>query len=119
MRATLRLLQHRQPMIKFVGKHTPPAKLDHTPVAHPASPTHTLPNSFAQYRQKAQQHGPLNGGSKLGLGAIGSHSGHSLGSVEPKKGEYFDRDELPRRFRRTPWTTAEIEAVESGGASMF
>lgn len=138
MRATLRLLQHRQPMIKFIGRrHTPPAsqslgalvsllltmrvvEIDHSPAPHPASPTQSLPDSFATYRQKAQQHGPLNGGnSSIPFGAIGSHSGHSLGTVEPDKGEYFDRSELPRRFQRTPWTLQEIEAVESGGASLF
>ncbi len=92
--------------------------VDHTPAAHPASPTHTLPNSFAQYRQRAQQHGPLTGnGNSHAPGAIGSHSGHSLGPVKADKGEYFDRSELPTRFRRTPWTAAEIEAIESGGAS--
>ena len=92
--------------------------VDHTPTPHPASPTLKLPNSFAQYREKAQQHGPLNtSSSSHGLGAIGGHSGHSLGSVEPEKGEFFDRSELPRRFQRTPWTAAEIEAIESGGAS--
>jgi len=52
-------------------------------------------------------------------GRVGGQSGSSLGSVQPAKGEYFDRDELPARFRRTPFSLEEIEAINSGGASMF
>lgn len=132
MHATKQLLAQRQPLIKFLGKRTIPssqsshrrklvrmltmAEIDHTPHAHPASPTHSLPESFASYRQKAQQHGPLNTQTHGGL--IGGHSGASLGPVEPGKGMYFDRAELPQRFQRLAWTQAEIEAVESGGASL-
>jgi small subunit ribosomal protein YMR-31 len=52
-------------------------------------------------------------------GAIGGKPGQSLGPVKPGPGEYFDRNELPQRFWRTPWSEEEIEAVETGGASMF
>ncbi|KAG9235053.1 hypothetical protein BJ875DRAFT_483594 [Amylocarpus encephaloides] len=113
----------RTPMIKFIGKRTYPASVDHTPHAHPASPTHELPAdftsrssspSFSSYRQRAQQHGPLgkNGDS------IGSISGHSLGPVAPVKGQYFDRNELPVRFRRAPIDLSEIDAIETGGATL-
>ena len=58
--------------------------------------------------------------SDFAHGAIGGHTGHELGSVQvEKKGEVFDRSELPERFRRTRWTEAEIEAVGSGGASAW
>lgn len=102
----------------------PSPEVDHTPQPHPASPTHELPNSFASYRKKAQQHGPLGGSRSASIAAqyggyIGSHTGKSLGSVQPAEGEYFDRNDLPARFRRTPWSQAEIDAIESGGASMF
>jgi small subunit ribosomal protein YMR-31 len=113
--------QQRVPLIKFVGKRTAPESTDHTPQAHPASPSRNLPDSFAAYRQNAQQHGPLNHrtpSSTIG-GAIGGQSGQSLGPVEPPKGQYFDRDELPEKFRRKPWTQAEIDAVQTGGASLF
>jgi len=100
-------------MIKFLGKRTPPARVDATPTVHPASPTPTLPNTFAYYRQQAQQHGPLN----IGLGGIGAKSGASLGPVDAPKGEYFDRSQLPHKFAKLPWTLAEIEAIESGGAT--
>ncbi|KAF2872515.1 hypothetical protein BDV95DRAFT_593874 [Massariosphaeria phaeospora] len=116
MNATKALLQGRQPMIRFLGKRTTPATIDHTPHAHPASPTHSLPESFASYRQKAQQHGPLN---QYSTGHVGSRPGASLGPIEAGKGNFFDRSELPRRFQRLAWTQAEIEAVESGGASQF
>lgn len=52
-------------------------------------------------------------------GAIGGHSGHELGSVEAPKGVLFDRSELPKRFKGLGWTEREIEAVETGGASLF
>lgn len=95
---------------------------DHTPKVHPASTSDSLPDSFASYRQKAQQHGPLNGRQQVTSpygGIIGSHPGASLGPVEPAKGEFFDRDELPARFRRTAWTQVEMDAVDSGGASLL
>ncbi|KAI9715965.1 MAG: hypothetical protein M1812_005599 [Candelaria pacifica] len=113
--------QHRKPMIRFLGKRSPPESVDHAPHAHPASPTHNLPDSFASYRQNAQQHGPLGRKtvSPSGIGAIGGHAGSSLGPVEPAKGQYFDRSELPARFRATPWSQDEIDAIETGGASMF
>ena len=52
-------------------------------------------------------------------GVIGGKAGRSLGSIKPKEGEFFDRSELPRRFRKLEFTEAEMEAVESGGASMW
>ncbi|KAF2266659.1 hypothetical protein CC78DRAFT_513307 [Lojkania enalia] len=120
MNASKQLLsQQRQPLIRFLGKRTIPSKIDHTPQAHPAAPTHQLPESFAAYRQKAQQHGPLNQQHHFSSGGIGGQSGASLGPVEAGKGNYFDRSELPKRFQRLAWTQAEIEAVESGGASLF
>lgn len=42
-----------------------------------------------------------------------------MGSVQPKEGEFWDRSELPMRFRRTPWSQTEIDAIETGGASLF
>jgi len=131
----------RVPLIKFIGKRTPPKTIDHTPTAHPASPSHNLPDSFANYRSNAQQHGPLGSQGSAhsskpspsasssapasvpsfshAYGAIGGHSGHSLGKIDPPEGMYFDRSELPQRFRRTSWSQAEIDAIETGGASMW
>ncbi|KAL5120565.1 hypothetical protein ACEQ8H_001584 [Pleosporales sp. CAS-2024a] len=124
MNATRILHNGRQPMIRFLGKRTIPSKIDHTPHAHPAAPSDALPESFASYRKKAQQHGPLNPGlrsnySTIVGGHIGGTPGTALGRVEAGKGEYFDRSELPARFQRLSWTPAEIEAIESGGASMY
>ncbi|RMZ84387.1 hypothetical protein DV738_g638, partial [Chaetothyriales sp. CBS 135597] len=101
----------RTPLIKFLGKRTVPKSVDHAPHAHPASPTHRLPDSFASYRSNAQQHGPL------ALGIIGARSGAELGPVQPAAGEFFDRSELPRRFRKLAWSEEEIDAVNSGGAT--
>ncbi|KAF2479894.1 hypothetical protein BDY17DRAFT_348515 [Neohortaea acidophila] len=112
-------------------------EIDHSPHAHPAAPDSSLPESFAQYRGRAIQHGPLAGQqqqqqkstSKSGssgsssasaavapYGAIGGHSGKQLGSVQPAHGEFWDREELPARFRRRVWSEDEIEAVDSAGA---
>ncbi|KAL0934501.1 uncharacterized protein CTRU02_211300 [Colletotrichum truncatum] len=118
----------RVPSIRFLGPRTIPSSVDHTPAPHPASPTGTLPpnfgngsaaprnNSFSSYRDHAQQHGPLQ---RAVGGGIGGTSGHELGSVVPPTGIFFDRSELPARFRRQPIDLAEIEAVESGGAAIF
>lgn len=115
----------RQPLIRFIGKRTIPNSIDHSPKVHPASPSSSLPadftspkhSSFSSYRQTAQQHGPL-GRSKSSDGSIGSLSGHSLGDVKPTKGEYFDRNELPARFRRQRIELSEIDAIETGGATL-
>ncbi|KAI1908547.1 hypothetical protein LOZ61_005481 [Ophidiomyces ophidiicola] len=131
MRATSILRQAaaaRTPLIRFVGKRAHPETTDTAPRAHPASPLSELPDSFMKYRSRAQQHGPLNSppnraaagaAAFLYAGVIGSNTGASLGSVQPKHGEFFDRSQLPARFQRVPWSQAEIDAVETGGASMF
>jgi small subunit ribosomal protein YMR-31 len=102
--------------------HNRVAEVDHTPHVHPASPSAALPESFASYRKKAQQHGPLNPGLRSYPSIVGGHiggaPGTSLGRVEASSGEYFDRSELPARFQRLSWTPEEMEAIESGGASV-
>ncbi|KAK9770692.1 hypothetical protein SCAR479_12677 [Seiridium cardinale] len=133
MQATRALRQaahaaERVPLIRFVGKrHDIPSKVDHSPQPHPASPTGSLPenfgksgngnshSSFSSYRDSAQQHGPL----RKSVGQIGGSAGAKLGPVQAPKGQYFDRNELPARFRRAPIDLLEIEAVESGGAALF
>ena len=52
-------------------------------------------------------------------GGIGGKTGQELGNLQPGKGYVWDRAELPQRFRRMRWTEAEMEAVNSGGASML
>ena len=119
-------------------------EIDHTPHAHPAAPTSfSLPETFASYRQKAQQHGPLGKGQNqtdrqflnpysnnssgssgaagtTSAGFIGGRTGAELGPIRPQQpGVAFDRSELePRFWRSTPWSADEIEAVETGGASL-
>ncbi|KAH8765916.1 hypothetical protein F5883DRAFT_522393 [Diaporthe sp. PMI_573] len=118
----------RVPSIKFIGKRSIPASVDHSPRAHPASPSGSLPadfsasshHSFSEYRQRSQQYGPLQKTwARTAEGGIGGASGAALPSIEPANGFFFDRDDLPARFRRTSWTVEEIEAIESGGASAF
>ncbi|KAK5708638.1 hypothetical protein LTS12_028165 [Elasticomyces elasticus] len=116
MRATLALRNAHTPLIRFLGKRSVP-QIDHSPRAHPLSPSGSLPDSFASYRVKAQQHGPL-GRASFTQGAVGRNAGAALGPVQPREGEYFDRDDLPQRFHRLPYSEAEIEAIETGGASL-
>ncbi|AEO68544.1 9d787aae-443d-4f7a-a013-c07048ffaffc [Thermothielavioides terrestris] len=117
----------RTPSIKFIGRRTTPASVDHSPQPHPASPTHSLPASFTSgsshatfsvYRDHAQQFGPLRKTIKANAG-IGAVAGSDLGPVAPPKGVFFDRNDLPARFHRQPLTAAEIEAIETGGAALF
>lgn len=56
--------------------------------------------------------------SSLASGVFGSNPGASLGAVQPEPGVYFDRNELPARFHRGRFSEMEIEAIESGGASL-
>ncbi|KAI9754290.1 MAG: hypothetical protein M1815_005723 [Lichina confinis] len=113
--------QSRTPMIHFIGKRTSPKSVDHTAHAHPAAPDGVMPDSFVTYRSKAQQHGPLSHRSTVlsAGGAIGGLPGKALGPIDAIRGQYFDRSELPQRFWRMRWTQAEIDAVETGGASLF
>ncbi|KAI1088729.1 hypothetical protein F5B19DRAFT_409896 [Rostrohypoxylon terebratum] len=120
----------RTPLIRFIGKRSIPEHVDHSPQPHPASPSGALPagfgsgsggsshTSFSSYRDHAQQHGPLRK-TISAAGGIGAQSASNLGPVEPPKGVYFDRNELPERFRRVPLSAAEIEAIETGGAALF
>ena len=61
----------------------------------------------------------LSSGGFQPYGGIGGSTARQLGSVKPKDGEFWDRNELPKRFRRTVYSEAEMEAIESGGASLF
>ncbi|RKF60405.1 hypothetical protein OnM2_051017 [Erysiphe neolycopersici] len=101
--------------------------IDHRPKVHAASPTQVLPSdfksampspSFSSYRQQVQQHGPLRRAKNNGDGSIGSSSGSSLGPVSPSEGQLFDRSELPPRFHRTRIDLTEIDAIETGGATL-
>ena len=120
---------HSSQSLTFSLEHNiTPAAPPTEPHPHPESPTHSLPDSFVNYRSKAQQHGPLGGhnrpqkpspgGGVQPYGAIGGHTGHELGSVRPSKGEVWDRSDLPRRFGRMSWSEEEIEAIELGGANV-
>ncbi|PWW78927.1 hypothetical protein C7212DRAFT_167045 [Tuber magnatum] len=97
----------RTPLIQFLGKRSIPESVDHTPRPHPVAPTKALPNSFAEYRKTAQQHGPL-----------GDYKATTAASISPPKGQVFDRSQLPPRFWRLTLSKEEMEVIESGGAAM-
>ena len=60
---------------------------------------------------------PMKGPQTYGL--VGGKTGRQLGAIKPKEGEYFDRSELPVRFRTRVYEEAEIDAVQTAGASMW
>ncbi|RPA87549.1 hypothetical protein BJ508DRAFT_320557 [Ascobolus immersus RN42] len=93
------IFRARTPLIRFLGKRSTPANLDHSVRPHPQSPG-SLPQSFLNRSSGARQ----------------SSTNLSKGDIAPKEGQYFDRNELPARFRRLKMTAEEMEAVEMGGA---
>lgn len=101
--------QHRTPLISFLGKRTVPQNIDHTPHPHPQSGSGVLPNSFAEYRKTAIQHGPL----------ATQQAQTTRGSIQASVGEFFDRNQLPRRFWRMTLSQKEMEIIESGGAAAW
>ncbi|KAI5285860.1 hypothetical protein KEM52_002257 [Ascosphaera acerosa] len=108
----------RVPMIRFLGKRQPPSFIGQTPRPHPMSPTADLPETFKTYRAKAQQHGPL--AARTASSGAGTAAAASSATAAPTlaPGEVWDRSMLPRRFHRLAWTETEIEAIETGGASL-
>lgn len=111
MRVSAAAMKH--PLIKFLGKRSPPKELDHSPHLHPQDPHKELPMSFSQYRRSAQQHGPL--GQKTAPSVpFSSRSSTSSSSPQTPAGEYIDRNQLPPKFHRLPPTEEEMEAVQSG-----
>jgi small subunit ribosomal protein YMR-31 len=113
-------------MIRFLGKRSTPQSTFNRRILLDRTSNMAfqrlseLPSSFKSYRQKAQQHGPLNHIPSAFVGGhIGGASGRDLGPIEAGKGLYFDRSELPARFQNLSWTQAEMELLESGGASAF
>ncbi|GKT94443.1 ribosomal protein ymr-31 [Colletotrichum tofieldiae] len=96
----------RTPSIRFLGRRT-----------IPSSPTGKLPANFGN--GSASPSTPTSAPTRSISSGVGGTSGHNLGPVVPPSGIFFDRSELPARFRRQPLDLAEIEAVESGGAALF
>jgi small subunit ribosomal protein YMR-31 len=54
------------------------------------------------------QHGPLATGPAL-----------QRASIAAAAGEYFDRNQLPRKFWRMTISKEEMEIIESGGAAAW
>ncbi|KAK9470415.1 uncharacterized protein V1510DRAFT_399460 [Dipodascopsis tothii] len=107
MRASI--IARRTPLIRFLGKRVYPENVDHSPKLHPQDPHKELPASFAQYRLRAIQHGPL---------ATGGASFHSS-SIAPADGEVFSRSQLPSRYRYIELDMDEIDTINSGGAAPY
>ncbi|ODV91709.1 hypothetical protein CANCADRAFT_74955 [Tortispora caseinolytica NRRL Y-17796] len=94
------LILWHKPLIHFIGRRSwQKATQDLAPKLHPLDPHKELPSSFAAYRLKAQQHGPLVKSSGL-----------------PNAGEVIARFQLPKRFQYPVVEDLEIDIVNSGGA---
>lgn len=74
-------------------------------------------DSFAAYRSRAYQHGPLHQASFM-RALANSRSGASEKALN-SRGEYIDHGDLSSQTHHLPWTEAEIDAIESGGASLL
>lgn len=103
MRASI--VAYRTPLIRFLGKRTVPSSLDHSLKAHPEA-TGDLPSSFAQYRQKAQTHGPL------------ARSSSTATNTADDAGVFLSVSDLPKRFHYSALSDAELDNINSGGASV-
>ena len=74
-------------------------------------------DSFAAYRARAYQHGPLHQASLMRR-FVNSGSSTSQKSVNPSR-EYIDRMDFSSQPHHLPYTEAEIDAIESGGATLL
>jgi len=99
----------RTPLIQFLGRRSIPESVDHSARLHPQDPHTSLPKSFAEYRIKASQHGPLTG-----YRTASSTAGTA--PIHRKEGEVLDRSELPKRFWRLPLSKPEMQAIDEGAA---
>lgn len=82
----------------------------HDPQPHPQAPDNTLPKpitDFKRYRANAQQHGPL-----ARAGHFPSRQNNNNNNSSEQQDVYFDRNELPARFRRSVLSAEEIEAID-------
>ncbi|PIG83712.1 hypothetical protein AARAC_007547 [Aspergillus arachidicola] len=104
----------RAPRIRALGQHF--ARLA-TLLGLPLCPPQAAHDSFVAYRSKAYQHGPLHQASLM-RGLVDSRSAASEKSLI-FRGEYIDHGDLSSQTHHLPWTEAEIDAIESGGAGLL
>lgn len=81
--------------------------MDHTPRAHPLSPTGKLPPSYA-----------TSAPASAGVASSTSFAA-ALKYTPPGPGEYAAIKDLPARFRFKTLSDAEIDNINEGGAAVI
>ncbi|KAG0259160.1 hypothetical protein BG011_002820 [Mortierella polycephala] len=99
--------QARVPMIRFIGPRSALPKEHHEATRHPAAP------KDADY--------PLKAGTPTKASPSSSSKPSSASTPGPLGTSRLEMNfaELPKRFHHPQLTEAEIEAVETGGATMI
>ncbi|KAE8377133.1 hypothetical protein BDV26DRAFT_293435 [Aspergillus bertholletiae] len=106
----------RVPRIPVAAQHFITFSAGHPSPSPSMSSTGSSYESFAAYRSRAYQHGPLHQASVM-RGSVRPGSGASKKPIS-SKGQPVDHEDLSPPAQRLPWTEAEIDAIESGGASL-
>jgi len=114
MRPSLRLLDSRvhKPLIHFVGRRQWPSHPE-TPHPHPFAPSE-LKERFSDFLKKFQSSSSFSPAASGDAGAASS-TGSSGGNVQV----YEEFWKAPARLLESHIDEAEMEAIESGGASML
>ncbi|KAB8259934.1 hypothetical protein BDV32DRAFT_138456 [Aspergillus pseudonomiae] len=107
----------RASRIRAIGQNFVTRSLGHPSRLSSMSPAGSSYDSFAAYRSRAYQHGPLHHASLM-RGSLNSSSVTSEEFINSSR-EYLDHRNLSSQTHHLPWTEAEIDAIESGGASLL
>ncbi|KAI1321495.1 hypothetical protein EDD11_005186 [Mortierella claussenii] len=110
--STIRLaaaVQARTPLIKFLGPRSALPEAHHEATRHPAAPKDSEYPLRAATSSKAS---PSSASSS-------TPSRTTTSGPHGASRQTLDFAELPTRFRHPQLTAAEIEAVETGGATMI
>ncbi|CAO3567810.1 unnamed protein product [Mortierella alpina] len=95
----------RVPLIKFLGPRRLLPKEHHEPTRHPAAPKDSaFPLKTIAPTSSPSQSRPASTSATSGPNGVSRQT--------------MDFAELPARYRHPPLTEAEIEAIETGGATM-
>ncbi|KAF7623079.1 hypothetical protein F9C07_2286512 [Aspergillus flavus] len=107
----------RAPRIRALGQHFVTRSAGQPSRLPSMSSTRSSYDSFAAYRSRAYQHGPLHQASFMR--ALANSRSGAYEKALNSRGEYIDHGDLSSQTHHLPWTEAEIDAIESGGASLL
>ncbi|OGM47782.1 hypothetical protein ABOM_003323 [Aspergillus bombycis] len=107
----------RASRIRAIGQNFVTRSVGHPSRSPSMSPASSSYDSFVAYRSRAYQHGPLHQ-APLMRGLVNPGSATSEGSTK-SSGGCLDHGDVSSLTHHLPWTEAEIDAIESGGASLL